>query len=256
MDKHHRQSQKTGGYGGHFLFDMHLHILPGVDDGAGDMEETQRMFDMEIAQGAYCMCATPHFSVQSPIRREMLEEIYKTAADALNEKCPQARLYLGQELFYSAGLLEALDKKEALTLNCSRYVLVEFHPQESYEHVYDGLQALVRGGYVPVLAHVERLACLWKDTARLDALKAMYVPFQMNTGSLCGGWNPSVHYCRRLVRDGYIDLLGTDAHGSHWRAPDYQEAARWILGHCGEELLIKLAVENPGRVLNDELLDN
>ncbi len=235
-------------------FDMHIHILPGVDDGPADIQESVQMLSEMASQGMLGLCATPHFSLNAPLSREYLINAYQRLSSLINRDFPQMRLYLGEELYYSPGIVDALKRKEALTLNESRYALVEFHPSEAFETVYDGLQHFVRNGYIPILAHVERLDCLWKRQGRMDALKKLCIPFQMNTSSIARGMNPSVRYCRRLIADGYIDLLGSDAHGTDRRPPDYEEGAIWIEKHFGRECLNRLAVENPMTVLRDELL--
>lgn len=237
------------------FFDMHLHILPGIDDGPSSLDEVFKMLEMERQQGVLYLCATSHFSVKNGCDQKKLLEAYSSVSGLMREHFPDMRLYLGHEIFYSSGVIAALDRKEAKTYNCSSYVLTEFSPDEAYSVVYDSVQTLVRSGYIPVLAHVERLHCLWKQTGRMDELKSMFIPFQMNTSSLCGsGFNLSVRYCRDLVADGYIDLLGTDAHSSGWRPPVYKEAALWIEKHCGEGVLHRLAFENPRNILDGKLL--
>lgn len=236
-------------------FDMHLHILPGIDDGSRNIGETRKMLAMEWEQGVRCLCATPHFSVGCQKVKADFLEVYWKVSEMMREDFPDMRLYMGQEIFYAPGAISALSKKEALSLNGSRYVLVEFHPEEAYANVYHSLQELGREGYIPVLAHVERLSCLWRNRERLDELKAMYIPFQMNTSSLTGArFDPALRYCRKLVSQGYIDLLGTDAHGSIYRPPDYKAAACWIEEYCGKEALYRMAFQNPAAILNDELL--
>lgn len=237
------------------FFDMHLHILPEVDDGADSIEESCRMIAMEWEQGVRFMCATPHFRMKEPLSREKVIEAYKKVNSVLEEKYPQMRLYLGQEIYYSRGIMDALDSKKALTINGSRYVLLEFSPDERYSIIFSALRELLQRGYIPILAHVERISALWKQWERMDELRSMYIPFQMNTSSLIGGsMNLEVRQCRRLVSEGYIDLLGTDAHGSHWRPPEYKAAADWIARDCGEETLRRMAVDNPVSILNGQLL--
>lgn len=238
-----------------YFFDMHLHILPGLDDGSGSMKETCRMIQMEMEQGVRCMCATPHFNLESPLDRKKVVETYKKTCHVLARYFPKMRLYLGQELFYAPGILKALKEKVAFTLNESRYVLLEFMPDESYSVIFTALKTFIENGYIPIMAHIERVNALWKQKERLDELKSMGIPFQMNTSSLIGKLDLSARYCRSLIKAGYIDLLGTDAHGVMWRPPDYQQASWWISRQCGEETLYRLAVENPVRILNNQLLE-
>ena len=235
------------------FFDMHLHILPGIDDGAKDLEESMKMLSMEQEQGICCLCATPHFHIHGTVGRHKVFEAYTKLRLMMDQSFPQMRLYLGQEIMYFPGITDALDSGEALTMNSSRYVLLEFLPDETYKTVYGGVQKLVRSGYIPILAHVERMDCLMKHRQCMDELKAMYIPFQMNTTSLTG-ITPAAHPCRQLLTDGYVDLLGTDAHGSSRRPPDFSHAAQWIIRHCGKDMLVKLACENPSAILNDKLI--
>ena len=237
-----------------FLYDMHLHILPGIDDGAKDMEEARKMLAMEYRQGVRFLCATPHFNLKDPLPADFVREAWSRLSETAARDFPDMEIYLGEELFYSPGLEAALERKEALTINGSRYILVEFHPAEAFAAIYQGLQSLVRAGYIPIVAHVERLGCLWRNTSAMNQLKEMYVLFQMNTGSLAGGFSLSGRQCRRLVKEGYIDLLGTDAHSSTWRSPDYGAGASWIHGHCSQEMLKRLCIWNPRAVLQDQLL--
>ena len=82
------------------IFDIHTHILPGVDDGSDSMKTTMEMLRMAYSQGVRAVMATPHGSVSrvSPARcRRLLEEVKEQA----QQKFPDLKLYLGEEVFYS-----------------------------------------------------------------------------------------------------------------------------------------------------------
>lgn len=248
-----RQKKKSGEISVGFpFFDMHLHLLPGVDDGAPDISETALMLDQLDEQGVRCMCATPHFHAKQKDIKENILEAYHRTCELIAKEHSHMRLYLGQELFWSTGIIKALADDRAISLNSSRYVLVEFNPEEKYHIVYDAFRSIRGEGYIPVLAHMERMSCLWKNFDRLDELRELGSIFQMNAPSLCGSsFDSSVRECRKIVSEGYIDLLGTDSHSSTWRAPQYKEAALWILQSLGEETLRRLACDNPMRILSD-----
>lgn len=235
------------------FYDMHTHILPTLDDGAVSIQETMKLLSLAYGEGIRRICATPHYSVERAAPLEKRIEMFCQIRQKVREAYPDMELYLGNELMYSYDIAEHLQKGQALTLNGSRYVLVEFLPSETYKNVLKGMQTLIGNGYRPVLAHVERLDCLWKDRERLDALKEISVVFQMNTESLIGSrFNREVKYCRELVKEDYVDILGSDTHRVSWRPPVYMEAAVWIVRACGKDKLKALAIDNPAAILKDE----
>jgi protein-tyrosine phosphatase len=236
-----------------YFFDMHSHILPDVDDGAATQKETMKMLDMAYEEGIRYICATPHWNHSKPTDMTKASAIFHKLQADLRQIHPDMQLFLGNELLSTYGIADDLMEKRALTYNGSKYVLLEFYSGESYSDVFQAVQKLAVNGYRPVLAHVERVECLWKEWDRMDELKEMHVPFQMNTASLMGSrLNGAVRYCRKLVSEGYIDLLGTDAHNCTSRAPIYREAANWIEKACGEALLRKICWENPQLILKGQ----
>ena len=103
------------------ICDMHSHILPGIDDGAQDMEESMQALHQAYEQGLRAVIATPHY----------YPEKYESDAQTILELCRQVRsqcrqdgldirIYPGQECFYYSGLADKLDRGEVLTLAGSR----------------------------------------------------------------------------------------------------------------------------------------
>lgn len=237
------------------FYDMHTHILPGLDDGAANIQETMKMLSLAYEEGIRRICATPHYNVEKTASLEERVAAFRRIQQKIKEVYSDMELYLGNELMYSYDIAEHLRKGQALTLNGSKYVLVEFMPSATYKHVLSGFQALISSGYRPVLAHMERMDCLWKERERLDELKEISVIFQMNTESLIGSrFNSEVKYCRKLIKEDYIDILGSDMHRVSWRPPVYQKAAQWIAKECGKDKLMELTVKNPAAILKNENL--
>ena len=117
----------------HGLFDIHCHLIPGVDDGAQDLEETRRLLRMEYEQGVRNIIATPHY------RDQMFDTPIRTIRSqfALVEKCVQEfnqelakedrmRIYLGCEFHANMQMSRMLDEGRVSTMADSGYVLVEF----------------------------------------------------------------------------------------------------------------------------------
>ena len=235
------------------IIDIHSHILPGLDDGARTLEETMETLSHAREQNVRDIFVTPHFHpgryMVSP------SEIYRSA-DVVRRECERRgldiRLHLGQECYYYSELAEHLQKGTVLTLADSRYVLLEFDPDCSYSRMLYGVQELLSIGYQPVLAHFERYRCL-NHMEHLYELRERGVLLQMNFDTLHGrgflfGRNP----CRAMVKQGLVDYLGSDCHGTHFRPLQITDTLKWMEKELEPELLHQLLVRNPENILNED----
>lgn len=236
-----------------WMIDVHAHVLPGVDDGARNSEESYRLLRFAVSQGFEAVIVTPHYSRRN--RAEDLTELTEQVQKEIRKDYPDFRLYSGQELYYHEELPQRLKAKEACTLAGSHYALTEFEPDVSYEKLFRGIRALMFAGYWPVLAHMERYGCLRREEY-FQELEEIGCIFQMNYESLKGSWfSPEVRWCRRQVQLGRIHLLGTDMHRMDYRPPDIAGAVRWLEKSVGEELFTAMVRENPLHIIKDERMD-
>lgn len=207
------------------IIDVHAHIIPGVDDGVRTMSEAVTLLKMAAKQGIVAVIATPHYSRRSIMRG--IPEWADQVQTEIQKMHPDFRVYPGQETFYHRELPQRIRAGEATTLAGSCYVLVEFEPVVSYQELYQGIRSLLECGYRPVLAHVERYACL-----RKEGLKELYdcdCKLQMNYESLQGKWFSSdVRWCRKQIKQKNIHFLGTDMHRIHYRPPKITDAIKWL----------------------------
>lgn len=237
------------------LFDLHSHILPGLDDGAKDLEETKKLIDMAYEQGIRHIIATPHYiKGENYYTKEQLLKSFEQVQKMAETIHPDLKLYLGHEIFYSISVIEDLKAGEIQTLNGSRYVLVEFSNYISYREMQQAMRNIILARYNPIIAHMERYECLFRQRERVRELRKMGVYFQMNVGSIIGGFFDSrVRECRKLILEGDIQLLGTDMHSSKHRPPRMAEAMEWINKKVPNELRKKLLYENPIKILDNEV---
>lgn len=231
--------------------DIHAHILPGVDDGSGSMEETIRMLKIALEQGIGTIIATPHYIAGAKnTPTEQLQNIRDEVQSEAEKLDKNLKILLGNELYYSDSILEALKTKEALTLAGSRYVLVEFSVGEDYKTLYRGLGDLVRAGYAPVLAHVERYASLYKRDDLMNELIESGCYIQMNSSSLIGGiLDFDAAYHRKLFKQGMIHFIGSDCHDQKIRIPKMRLAAEAVQKKNDEASVNKVFFENPNNIL-------
>lgn len=232
------------------IIDVHAHILPRVDDGARSVKEACRLLNLAISQGVTGVIATPH-DVKG-IERLKLERLAHQIQEEIRREYPDFTVHMGQEAYYREGLGERLKNGQVLTMADSCYVLVEFSPGDPYEKMFRGLRFLISAGYVPILAHIERYACLRKEAHLLELSQSGCI-FQMNYGSLAGRFFDSeVRWCRRQVKEGRVKLLGTDMHRMDFRPPKISEAMKWLEGHIDEASLSAMTLENPLRIIKHE----
>jgi protein-tyrosine phosphatase len=239
-----------------YYTDIHAHILPGVDDGSGSMEETVKMLKTAYDQNIRTIIATPHYvagGTNSP--KEQLIEIRDQVQAEAQKLDKEFKILLGNELYYSESIIDALKKKEAFTLADSRYVLVEFSVRDSYERIEKGLRELIYAGYAPILAHVERYQSLYKRTDLISDLVEMGSYIQMNSDSLSGGiFNTEASLNRKLINQGLVHLIGSDCHDSEVRIPRMKDTVKTLLKKCDERLVTTIFMENPMNVLQNNYI--
>ena len=168
--------------------DIHSHILPGVDDGAADMEETLEMLKEAYEQGVRTIFATPHYI---PGRKkksaEELRQIHAEVCVAAKESMPDLKILLGNEIYCREGVLSSITEGRALTLADTAYVLLEFSTHISYKELFGYIKAISGKHYRPIIAHVERYGCLYRKEELIRELIGAGAYIQMNTESLPGG---------------------------------------------------------------------
>ena len=160
--------------------DIHSHLIPEIDDGAASLLESLEMLRFAYERGTRAMVATPHMFASfgnsdplavydtyvSTVRR--LERLANSDENAFSK---EMALYLGSENFVSPEFLEALKDRNVLTLNGSRYLLVEFPPYLPFETAASAIDRVLEVGLTPVLAHVERYSFLEGKPRRLASLR-------------------------------------------------------------------------------------
>ena len=214
-----------------FYIDIHSHILPGIDDGAADLDETLAMAGEAYEQGIRAIIATPHYGISNPrADRAGTEEVFRTTYSEIKKRWPDMLMVLGNEVFYSTSSPEALHEGKAMTLSNTNYVLVEFYPDVTFRELEHGLRNLIHAGYRPVLAHIERYMCLEKELDLVEELIEMCVYMQVNGRSfLRKRFDRRGSWCRTLLKNDMIHFVATDSHNSKHRSPVMAEVVKKML---------------------------
>lgn len=237
-------------------FDIHSHILPGVDDGAQTLEEAMSMIDVAYKEGTRKLMLTPHYiRGKNSYSKEELHKRFEDFQMEVGRKYSDMKLYLGNEILYEDGIIEDLKEGLIQFMNDTKYVLVEFNIRISYHQLYDAIRKLANARYRPIIAHVERYRCLFKHIERIDELVGMEAYLQMNISSVYGGMlDENARWCKKLVKEEYISFFGTDAHDLEDRAPYIKDYVGWIEKKCGESFLEKVFVVNPQKMVENQYI--
>ncbi len=231
----------------HGIIDVHAHVLPGVDDGSRSVEESIQLLKQAASQGITGVIATPHYS-RSKTRQDYQEKL-EQLREQIKDSMPGFSLWLGQETYYHDDLLESIRSGQALPYENGRHVLIEFSPDVAYSRMFQGLRNISACGYIPVVAHVERYACMRKHP--LEDLKQIGCMIQMNYNSLEGlAFQADVRWCRTQIHKEQIDLLGTDMHRINYRPPEIRKAIRWLEKHTSFDYLERLTWSNPQKLIH------
>ncbi|MCB6992245.1 protein tyrosine phosphatase [bacterium 210820-DFI.6.37] len=236
--------------------DIHTHIVPGVDDGAKNMEETMKMVELAYAEGIRVIMATPHYGEWNPnYNKEQAIAACRKVRDWVRAVHSDMNVYMGNELYYSPGIIDDLRQGKARTMGGTDYVLVEFSVDEDYPEIYDGLRAFVMEGYRPILAHIERYHCLQKELESVKKLVDLGVYIQVNARSFLGGrFDRRTAWCTKLLENGLIHFVASDCHNCEGRRPIMETAVKRMLELTDEKNVERIVQTNVIKLMQNKYI--
>lgn len=239
-------------------FDIHNHILPGLDDGASNIEETKNMLHVAYKEGIRHIIATPHFREDRfPTSKQDVNLAYEKTKEIILQEGLDISLYLGNEVYFSHNVSELLVNNGIFTLAGSDYVLVEFSPSSSYQYIKSALQTLIINGFFPILAHFERYNNIINNWDYIDEFYNMGVYFQVNASTVIGSIiKKPTRFVRKLIKYDMVDFIATDAHndnsGYSSRTPTISTCVSYLQKNYGQDLVYRLLHLNPSKIITNE----
>lgn len=231
------------------MTDIHCHILYGLDDGADSLEEAVEMAQVAYEGGTRTIIATPHSNVTGSYRNLWSEEfdiMLRSLNDSLKEKKIDVSVLPGQEIFCEDNVPELLARNKLITLNHSRYPLVEFDFYERSSSVIRKLEMLVAEGLSPIVAHPERYAFVNEDESSLFRIKQLGCFLQINKGSLGGNFGKHALRTAHFILDNSLaDFIASDAHSPYSRTPYLETAFEYVAENFSFDYAELLFDENP-----------
>lgn len=235
------------------MIDLHTHILPELDDGAADFDQSVEMARLAAESGTTFMLATVHSYAKRGFY-ELLPEDIKSAADELNRRLADAQIELsvgtGMEVLLDPGMLPLIEEGRMLTLGDSRWLLVEFCGSESAKELIMRLRAVVDMGYMPLIAHAERYRAIQKHPELASVLIDMGCAIQVNARSLTGETDRKfVKTAHKLCQKGWVQVVASDAHNTSTRPPLLKRAWEWLAVQYSATVADRLINDNPRTML-------
>ena len=235
------------------MIDLHSHLLPGIDDGAKDLALALRMAEAFVADGVEVVACTPHilpglYHNSGP----QIRQAVATLQAALEAENIPLRLITGADNHVVADFVVRLKSGHLLTLGDTRYVLVE-PPHHVAPARLDALFFnILVAGFVPILTHPERLTWIKSEYALMQRLVQNGVWLQVTSGSLSGAFGRDARYwAERLLDEGYVHILATDAHDITHRRPDLARGRDIVAKRLCEREATHLVQTRPRGILDN-----
>lgn len=232
------------------MTDIHTHILPGIDDGATDIETAKKMLETEYAQGVKTVVFTPHYySKKSPL--QFLKQ-RQEAFDSIKEFIPESvNARLGVEVHFSGVVMPSPETLERFAIEGTHYVLFEFPFTEAWhpELLERMLDLVSETDCLPIIAHAERYWAFQKKPEYISTLVERGCLIQVNTQSFSDRYEKKFAYA--LLKHGLIHCIASDAHDTDLRSPNLLNFEKKMLkeGYQAEWEKIK---ETTARILAGE----
>jgi len=230
------------------MIDIHTHILPGLDDGPGDMDTALEMARIAAADGIKGIIATPH--VATGLYEHSLEDITSSVSQlkkALAQKKIPVDIYPGAEYLIEPELPSKLQARQLMTLNdTGKYLLVEMPFSSVPSFAGQVLYEIMLCGVKPVLAHPERNEEIQRKPHLLKSLWEKGVLVQVTSGSITGVFGERVQALSySFLRRGYVHFVASDAHSPQRRVPVLGQAVEMINRDATGDIAGFLTETNP-----------
>ncbi|NND93384.1 MAG: capsular biosynthesis protein [Flavobacteriales bacterium] len=199
---------------GQLQVDVHSHLIPGIDDGSTDMEETLTMLRKFHELGYRKVITTPH--VMSDFYRNtptLIQAGLEEVREAIRTEEIDIEIEAAAEYYLDDVFEELLERDEVLTFGSGRYLLFELPFIAEPANLSRAIFNMQLKEYKPVLAHPERYSFWFRDFEKFEELNDKGVILQVNANSLSGYYGPEVKkVADHLLEKGLIRMLGTDCH--------------------------------------------
>jgi len=253
------------------MIDLHTHILSGLDDGANTIEESLEMCRIAYRDGIRTIVATPHtlnglyrndrpsiltkvqelnaalkrFQIQNPNSGIFLSTILKPQTSIPLRILPGADVHLNDQT------IPQLDTGKVTTIgDKGKCLLLEFPFTGIPYGAEEVLHQLISRGIIPIISHPERNLEVEQNPKRYGEMIRMGCLGQVTASSLTNGFGPEVRrLSEKLLTEGLIHIIASDAHSTDGRPPVLSQAVRAAAKIVGEKEALRMVTDYPQSIL-------
>ncbi|HEU4611268.1 MAG TPA: CpsB/CapC family capsule biosynthesis tyrosine phosphatase [Kofleriaceae bacterium] len=235
------------------MIDLHNHMLPGIDDGAIDLETALEMARIAVADGVHTVACTPHIY---PGLYENTASGIAAAVASLQAELDRSgiplRLLNGADVHLVPDLASGVRGGRVPTLAGSRYLLLEPPHHVAPPRFEQSVFELLVAGYVPVITHPERLTWVRDHYAVFRRLASGGAWIQLTAGSIGGDFGREAKYwSERMLDERIVHIVASDAHDPRRRPPRLAAARAIAARRIGDEAATDLVVTRPRGIVDD-----
>ena len=236
------------------MFDIHYHMLFGVDDGPKTIESSLELAEGSIAEGVSHVVCTPHSSDAYTFRPAVNQERLAMLNERLGGRIV---LGLGCDFHLTFDNIEDASKnKSKYTINGGRYLLVEFPEFGISRFNSDVLFQFSSSGIIPIITHPERNPELLARLSRMIEWLRSGCLIQITAGSLIGRFGKRAQAMSvDLIKKNWVHVIASDAHSMEWRPPAMAPAYQFLVNKFGEDTAERLCIRNPKAIFFGDRLE-
>jgi protein-tyrosine phosphatase len=235
------------------MIDIHCHILPSIDDGAKDINESIEMAKVAVLEGIQTIIATPHHKnnrYENP-KGTILERVKELNDALLQEKIP-LKILPGQEVRIYGEVVKDLELGEILPLAETQYLFIELPSGHVPRYTETLMFDLQRKGITPIIVHPERNQDIIERPELLYHLVQKGVLTQVTASSICGYFGKKIQkFSLQLIEANLTHFVASDAHNIHNRTFKMIEALDMIDFKFGQDM-VYLFKENAELLIKDQ----
>ena len=238
------------------MIDIHAHILPGIDDGAENMDDALEMAALAVESGVKTLVVTPHCMDFADRKNfwdtQLMEEIAQFRTQLARENIP-LEILPGMEIFGTHKTPDYIRQGKITGINNSDYLLIEFAFHNYAAQATEILERVADLGKRPVVAHPERYEYILEDPSILNLWAEMGCLLQINKGSLLGVFGRREQSLAfELIDRDFAFAVASDAHSSVRRTTWMGDVARLLKQEFSQSTADRLLKVNPAKIIKNE----
>ena len=236
------------------MTDLHCHILPGIDDGAKNIDCSLALLREEKKQGVGAIMFTPHFNIEKISVADFVERrnnAYRILCENEEFQDMNIATKLAAEVYFSV----TLDKEDldGLCFGDSNYILIELPFHFKPHGLSYAIDNVINRGFTPILAHVERYDYVAKDPMILYDLISKGCLAHINAETLISSSSKS-SMPMKYIKWGFVHFLCTDCHSIDRRPPNLEQGYDILKKKMGSEC-VDMMLENAQYIFKGQPID-